>query len=343
MKTYTCIVVGVGEMGRHWVRNLTEFDRVRVEGLVDINTGAANAVVDELKLANVKVDDHLDRMLVDVRPDMVVDVTVPAAHCDVTTRALAAGAAVLGEKPMADSMAAARGMVAASEQAGKLYMVSQSRRYDARLAAMKKLIDNSIGTLSFLTSDFFIDSHFGGFRREMNSPLLLDMAIHTFDAARYLMNGRAATSVYCEEFNPPWSWFAGDACANALFQMEGGIRYGYRGSWCSEGRATSWESEWRAGASEGSATWDGSGNPVLDRIIERGGHQCRAERTETQVEKNIPGGIAGSLRDFVHALDTGEPPMGECHDNMKSLAMVFAAIESSATGQRINLDQPKFP
>ena len=27
--------------------------------------------------------------------------------------------------------------------------------------------------------------------------------------------------------------------------------------------------------------------------------------------------------------------MGECHDNIKSLAMVFAAIESAATGQRV--------
>jgi predicted dehydrogenase len=46
-------------------------------------------------------------------------------------------------------------------------------------------------------------------------------------------------------------------------------------------------------------------------------------------------GIAGSLRDFLHALDTGSTPMGECHDNIKSLAMVFAAIDSAATGQRV--------
>jgi len=46
-------------------------------------------------------------------------------------------------------------------------------------------------------------------------------------------------------------------------------------------------------------------------------------------------GIAGSLRDFLHALRTGATPMGECHDNIKSLAMVFAAIESAATGRRV--------
>ena len=47
--------------------------------------------------------------------------------------------------------------------------------------------------------------------------------------------------------------------------------------------------------------------------------------------------IAGSLRDFLHALETGATPMGECHDNVKSLAMVFGAIESAATGLRVRI------
>jgi predicted dehydrogenase len=49
-------------------------------------------------------------------------------------------------------------------------------------------------------------------------------------------------------------------------------------------------------------------------------------------------GIAGSLRDFIAALRTGTTPMGECHDNIKSLGMVFAAIESAATGRRVAIE-----
>jgi predicted dehydrogenase len=49
----------------------------------------------------------------------------------------------------------------------------------------------------------------------------------------------------------------------------------------------------------------------------------------------MPSGIAGSLRDFLNALKTGATPMGECHDNIKSLAMVFGAIESARTGKRV--------
>jgi len=46
-------------------------------------------------------------------------------------------------------------------------------------------------------------------------------------------------------------------------------------------------------------------------------------------------GIAGSLGEFLSALETGATPMGECHDNIKSLAMVHAALASSRTGRRM--------
>ena len=61
--------------------------------------------------------------------------------------------------------------------------------------------------------EFFKAPHFGGFREEMAHPLLVDMAIHAFDAARYLL-GADPVSVYCEAFNPAWSWYAGDAAAD---------------------------------------------------------------------------------------------------------------------------------
>ena len=40
----------------------------------------------------------------------------------------------------------------------------------------------------------------------MESPLILDMAIHTFDQARFI-TGADPVSVYCHEFNPPGSWY----------------------------------------------------------------------------------------------------------------------------------------
>ncbi|CEK17601.1 predicted dehydrogenase [Chthonomonas calidirosea] len=327
------LLVGAGGMGRAWARNLTECDQTTLVGWVDIRPEAAEQGAQELELSDIYIGDDLKKAIEATKPDFVVDVTVPEAHHDVTITALEAGLPVLGEKPMAHSMEAAREMVAVAERTGKLYMVSQSRRYDARIAAYRRLIQENLGPIEILNSDFYLGPHFGGFRDEMDHVLLLDMAIHTFDAARYL-SGADPVSVYCEEFNPSWSWYRGAACANACFEMTGGLRYTYRGSWCAEGRMTSWEAEWRAVGPKGTATWNGHDQIVAEVVVEPNGFFSKTEERTVAIEPE-PGGIAGSLRDFLRALETGLPPMGECHDNIKSLAMVFAAIESATKGQRV--------
>jgi predicted dehydrogenase len=333
MTTYRAVIVGAGGMGQAWGDNLKKCAQAEVVGWVDLQPERAAQAADKYGLSGIHISDDLGKALAETRPDFVVDVTVPEAHHEVTLTALSAGVPVLGEKPMAASMAQARAMVAASEKAGKLYMVSQSRRYDPNLRALRGLITQHLGDLGILNSDFYIGAHFGGFRDEMPSPLLLDMAIHTLDAARYLC-GADPVAVYCEEFNPVWSWYKGNACATAIFEMTGGLRYTYRGSWCSDGRHTSWEAEWRAVGSKGTATWDGYNAVVADVITADEGFFRPVNTIAAQTEE-IPRGIAGSLRDFLNALETGATPMGECHDNIKSLAMVFAAIESAATRQRI--------
>jgi predicted dehydrogenase len=171
----------------------------------------------------------------------------------------------------------------------------------------------------------------------MASPLLLDMAIHTLDTARYLSNADPV-AVYCDEFNPPWSWYKGNASAVAIFEMTGGLRYIYRGSWCAEGLATSWEAEWRAVGPGGAAIWDGTSDAVAEVVTERGEEFVRTEHRSVEPKDSIRLGIVGALHDFVHALRTGETPMGECHDNIKSLAMVFRAIASATSGRRIAVE-----
>lgn len=333
MTRWNALLVGAGGMGQTWAKNLHDHPDVHIVGWVDLRPGAAAQAAADHGLPPLHADTDLARAIATVKPDFVVDVTIPEAHHDVTLTALAMGLPVLGEKPMAASMLQARAMVAAAERANTLYMVSQSRRYDGRLHAFRRLIAEQTGRLGMLNADFYIGAHFGGFRDTMPSPLILDMAIHTFDAARYLC-AADPVAVYCEEFNPAWSWYQGAASATAIFEMTGGLRFTYRGSWCAEGSATAWEADWRAVGPHGSATWDGSAVPIAEIVTQRGDFISAVEQRTVEVE-SAPGGIAGSLRDFLHALDTGATPMGECHDNIKSLAMVFAAIESARTGARV--------
>jgi predicted dehydrogenase len=239
---------------------------------------------------------------------------------------------------MADTMEQAREMVAASERTGVLLMISQQRRYDLRLAAMRELITGHIGQLGILNSDFYQSHPQAQFHLTMASPLLLDMAIHTFDAARFV-SGANPVAVYCDDFNLPWSWWTGNAALTAVFEMTGGLRYIYQGSWSVRGALTPWEAQWRADGANGTAVWDGEAAPEAEVLTEVGGTaSAPTTRVGADVDRAAPGGLFAPLREFLRALDSGQTPMGECHDNIKSLAMVFGAMESAATGRRVPIE-----
>src|SRR5699024_12107270 len=89
------------------------------------------------------------------------------------------------------------------------------------------------------------------FREAMAHSLIVDIAIHTFNQARYMI-ASDPVSVYCHAYNPPWSWYDGQASAICIFEMQNGVTFTYNGSWCAKGLNTSWESEWRVTGSKGS-------------------------------------------------------------------------------------------
>ena len=331
------LLIGAGGMGQGWASNLNEHPEVELAGWVDVRPGAAAEAAERKGLSFDYYGSDLLEAIDRCGPDFVVDVTPPEVHHDVTVAALGRGLPVIGEKPMANSMAEARAMVRASEDAGKLYMVSQSRRYNGQIVAFRNLINQHIGKLGILNADFFIGAHFGGFRDEMPSPLVLDMAIHTFDEARYL-TGSKPISVYADEFNPAWSWYKGDVSANAIFEFEDGLRFAYRGSWCAEGLHSSWDGDWRAVGPHGTAIWQGNQTPVAAVVTKSGGFHSETESISADVPV-IDEGIKGSLAEFVVALNGGATPQAECHDNIYSLAMVFAAIESNRRGEKVQIEE----
>jgi predicted dehydrogenase len=333
------VQVGAGGMGRAWLRLLGESADVELAGVVDLNPEAARDALTDLGLGAVPVGTSLTELAGAVGAQAVVNVTVPAAHHPVNVEAHFLGLPVLCEKPAAPTVAEALSLAAVAEATGQLLMISQSRRYFRTLAAFRRQAAR-LGEIGLVTCDFFKAPHFGGFREEMEHVLLVDMAIHAFDAARYLL-GRNPVSVYCEEFNPGWSWYSGDAAATAVFEMEGGTRFVYTGSWCADGLETSWNGSWRINGANGTAAWDGAAAPLVQHaagvVADDGGLPGSASSSPDPLvaEGEMPEEIAGALAEFVRCLRTGEVPSGEIHANVLSLAMVEAAVRSSQTGQKV--------
>jgi predicted dehydrogenase len=321
-------------MGRAWLRTLTSSADVVVVGIVDLDLDLATSVAADFGLGGAVVGSDVVEVARASGGQAAVNVTVPRAHLPINSEALFAGLPVLCEKPLAPTVAEALISVAVSEAAGQLLMTSQNRRYYNSLAAYRAAI-GEIGTLALLTTEYAKEAHFPGFREQMTHPLLVDMAIHAFDVSRYLL-GSNPVSVWCETFNPEWSWFEGDSVAEALFEFDHGVRYRYTGTWTTRGLQTSWNGIWRASGSHGTATWDGEVDVALDRVDPQSGTSTLG--ITTPIASGPPEEIAGSLADFLDALRTGRTPESEVRSNVQSFAMVEAAVRSADSGTRILID-----
>ncbi|CDX59467.1 Oxidoreductase domain protein [Mesorhizobium plurifarium] len=332
------VLVGCGAMSKHWLDAARRIDGLAIAGLVDLDAERARARAREYDLGSAVIGTSLDAVLAETKPDAVFDVVVPAARREVALSAFAHRCHLLTEKPLADSPDNARAIIAAARQTGRVHAVVQNRRYVANVRRIRRFLDSgAIGQPTSIHADFFVAPHFGGFREEMRHVLLLDMAIHTFDAARYMVAGEPA-SVYCQEWEPANSWYRQGSSASAVFDLGGGKVFTYAGSWCADGFRTSWEGSWRIVAERGSLLWDG--HDGLKAEVVASGRDGIIDKTEAiEVPALDPtdrvGGHLGIIQDFMRAIETGTEPETRGADNIKSLAMVFGAIESAESGRRV--------
>jgi len=332
------VLVGCGAMSRAWLEAARQIDDISIVGLVDIDVERARSRAAEFHLGGAETSASLDEMLDRKRPQVVFDVVVPSARLSVALSALSRGCHLLTEKPLAANLDEGHKIVDAARAAGRIHAVVQNRRYIEAVRRIRRFLDSGlIGQPTSIHCDFFLAPHFGGFRDEMDHVLLLDMAIHTFDAAR-AMTGLEARQVYCREWNPAGSWYRQGSSAAAIFDMEGGAVLTYRGSWCAEGPRTSWEASWRIVGERGSLVWDGfDGLHAEVAAGERDGLFSKLSPVEIPPldPADRIGGHLGLMQDFIRAIASGTPPETAGIDNLKSLAMVFGAIESAEKGQPV--------
>ncbi|MGO2047439.1 MAG: Gfo/Idh/MocA family protein, partial [Brachybacterium tyrofermentans] len=313
------VVVGAGGMGSWWAREVVASGVAELVGVADLVEGAPQKVIEQSGATDPSAiaagTDGVDLAL-EVGADLLIDPTVPVAHHPVTVKALHAGIPVLGEKPVTENLHEAISLLAHTQLTGVPFMVSQSRRFFRQVRQLRSFVAAHGPTV--LTSAFFsLFTEMEGYRRTQQHPLLRDMGIHAFDTARYIMDADPV-AVTARGAQPEWSVYEHDATVTATFEMSDGSLFVYNGTWNARGLPTYWNSEWRIGAQQGSATWDGKGVPVLGTEDE-----AATERLQAAVDAETgeePDQIAASLIEFVSALREGRTPMCEVHENLLSFA-----------------------
>ncbi|MFD7307292.1 Gfo/Idh/MocA family protein [Promicromonospora sp. NPDC059942] len=107
-------IVGVGAIAGQYLSTFERLDAVRLVAVADLDADRAKAVAAEQGVRALTVAE----LTTDPEVDLVLNLTIPAAHAEIALQAIAGGKHVYGEKPLAVTPAEARTVLDAARDAG---------------------------------------------------------------------------------------------------------------------------------------------------------------------------------------------------------------------------------
>jgi predicted dehydrogenase len=107
-------IIGCGNIREAYLKAAAHFPILDIRGLADIRPEAAQARANQFGLEARSIDD----LLADPSVEIVVNLTIPAAHVEVGLRAITAGKHVHSEKPLGTTSAQARTLLEEARRRG---------------------------------------------------------------------------------------------------------------------------------------------------------------------------------------------------------------------------------
>jgi predicted dehydrogenase len=133
-------LVGAGNIAPQYIRGCRAFPILEIAACADMDMRKAEAVAQEFDLKAVSVD----ALLADPEIQIVVNLTIPQAHAEVSLAALAAGKHVHSEKPLAVSREDGKRIIDAAHTAGLRVGCAPDTFLGGGLQTCRKLIDDGV-------------------------------------------------------------------------------------------------------------------------------------------------------------------------------------------------------
>lgn len=183
-----CAVLGSGRLGLVHARNLIQnIPDAEVKYIVTSRIESAERAAQKLGVDNAT--DNIAEVLGDNEVDAIVIVTPTDTHAELILKAAEHKKHVFIDKPITRTIAQADEVIASVQQNNIICQVGFMRRFDPAYTDAKKRIERG---------DIGRPIHYRGISRDPGSPpesyirtsggIFLDLCIHDYDMARYLMN-----------------------------------------------------------------------------------------------------------------------------------------------------------
>jgi predicted dehydrogenase len=347
---HRALMVGAGGMAGRWATQYVPLhrDRVEIVGLVDVNEAVLNQTGEAIGLPTARRFSSMAAAFEGLDDADCCFVAVPPAfHEEAAVRAAGRGLPILSEKPIADTWEACGRIYRAVAGAGVKMQVMQNYRYLATTLTLREVLRRGeLGRINYAIARFAADyrewlSWGAEFRHRMPHALLLEGAVHHFDMLRNLTGGDCAY-IGGWEWNPAWSSSKGEFNTLYVLRMTNGVHATYEGSGTAGGEQNSWHQEqYRVECEQGAVS---VGRDLVVRVhrFRRGGGLVTEEVPllkpirpgHSPVVDQGHGAVIGQFLDW---LDGGTAPETVLEDNLKSVAIVFGAIEASRESRTVDV------
>jgi myo-inositol 2-dehydrogenase / D-chiro-inositol 1-dehydrogenase len=188
-------IIGAGRIGRVHAENLVyRIPGARVLTIADVNASAAREVASRLGIPACSADYRELLRNSEIQAVMICSST--STHAVIAEEAAAAGKHIFCEKPIAQSLPEIDRVLAAVDKAGVKIQVGFNRRFDSNFRRVRKAIQTGeIGEPSLMHIVSRDPAPPPVEYVRVSGGMFLDMTIHDFDMARFLM-GDEVEEVY---------------------------------------------------------------------------------------------------------------------------------------------------
>ncbi|EMA59667.1 Gfo/Idh/MocA family protein [Halorubrum lipolyticum] len=347
--TYHGIQVGTGGQGANWCEEYlpphVAEDRIEIVAAVDIDETNHGNAIEHLDVPPERCYTDVETAFREADADFCTIVVPPWVHEEVVDAAVEHDLDILSEKPIADTLEASVRIAEKVERAGLKMGVTMSHRYDRDKTTMRRrLRSGEPGPIDHVVGRFACNarSHgaWGAFRHEMADVLLVEGAVHQLDFIDDMV-GSPCETIYADTWLPDWAEYEGDVQALVQLRFANGVRASWEGAKANATTLNGWGSDYlRAECREETLVLD-------DRELTRYPYDADREGVVGSLDEDLGEPIRLDERDrwmnawlvgqFVAWLDGGEPMATNVRDNLQSMALIEAAIESSRTGAPVSV------
>lgn len=278
-----------------------------------------------------RVTDNWQDVLNDPDIDVVDITTHPSDRLPIITAALRARKHVLSQKPFVLDLAEGRHLVALARENGVKLAVNQNGRWAPHLAYMREAVRAGLigDVISAHVSIHWNHGWIAGTPFEKIDDLILyDFGIHWFDFLRSVI-GRRAQTVFATAAHATGQTAKAPLLAQCLVQMEGGqASLIFDGATPHGPRDTTY-----IAGTKGSLQSDGPDLGQQSVTLTTAAGIARPQLQGTWFND----GFRGAMGALLVAIEDDTEPSNGAEENLDSLALAFAAIQSRQTGQPVQV------